>query len=256
MSGTEIDLKQALQIARTFNLAFNNAFMFGGDHQTTKDSSANFFIMLEQAFDIVGIITVSVERGSVYLENHCVDKLVSVARIASRFTKAGLQSVSFDKDAALEDVQALFFMIGSLADFKDVATMQQYLVNNSIAGVRLNYVQYQKVTVDEAIVNRDLLSETQMLNNLPAKGKGDYGQPDPVDLRSGLAEILSLGSGAHENQPSGSDAAGAAGASSAEYDRFIATQIKSISHQLDASARPDDAPPPCLRQKCLNQSTG
>lgn len=243
MSETVIDLKQALQIARTFNLAFNNAFMFGGDHQTTKDSSANFFIMLEQAFSMVDVITVSAERGSVYLENHCVDKLVSVGRIVSRFTKAGLQSVSFTHDATLGSIQALFFMFGSLADFKDVATMQDYLIHNQIAGVRLNYVVYQKVTVDEAIVNKDLLSENRLLNNLQAISTGGGGQPDAGDLRTGLAEILSLGAAAHEQGPAVSGVAGSAGLSSAEYDTFITTHIQAISRQLAASAGSDDVIP-------------
>jgi hypothetical protein len=243
MSETAIDLKQALQIARTFNLAFNNAFMFGGDHQTTKDSSANFFIMLEQAFSIVAMITVSVERGTVYLENHCVDKLVSVARINSRFTKAGVQSVSFDKDATLESIQALFYMFGSLADFKDVATMQDYLGNNHISGVRLNYVVYQKVTVDEAIVNKEILSETRLLGNLHALAKGDSGQSDTGDIRSGLADILSLGAAAYEKGLSGSGVAEAASISRTEYDSFISTQIKTISRQLNAPAEAEDDTP-------------
>ena len=36
MSETALDLQQALLIARAFNLAFNNAFMYGGSHQTTR----------------------------------------------------------------------------------------------------------------------------------------------------------------------------------------------------------------------------
>ena len=238
MSDTAIDLKQALQIARTFNLAFNNAFMFGGEHQTTKDSSVNFFNMLVPALDAAGILTVSVERGSVYLENHCVDKLVSVARICSRLTKAGVQSVTFDKDAVLEGIQALFYMFGSLADFKDVETMQNHLRNNNISGVRINYVVYQKVTVDEAIVNKELLSETQLLGNLQALNKGNDGQSVPGDIRSGLADILSLGTSVY-----GSAGADASSLSREEYDSFISTQIKTMNRQLNVSLEPEDDTP-------------
>src|SRR5512137_1241830 len=114
MAETAIDIKQALQIARGFNLAFNNAFMYGGSHQTTKDSAASFFQVLQPLLAVAGIITVSVERGSVYIENHCVDKLVSVPRITSRFTKTGVQSLSFDKDASPGSAQALFYLMGAL----------------------------------------------------------------------------------------------------------------------------------------------
>ena len=238
MSDTALDSKQALQIARTFNLAFNNAFMFGGEHQTTKDSSVNFFSMLVPALDAAGILTVSVEKGSVYLENHCVDKLVSAARIISRLTKAGVQSVSFDKDATLEGIQSLFYMFGSLADFKDLETMQSHLRNNHVFGVRLNYVVYQKVTVDEAIVNKDLLSDAQLLSNLQVLNKADDGTSAPGDLRSGLADILSLSATAH-----GAGGADTSSLSREEYDSFISNQIKTINRQLTASvASGDDIP--------------
>ncbi len=239
MSDTSIDLKQALQVARLFNLAFNNAFMFGGEHQTTKDSSANFLAILQQTLGATPIITVSVERGSVYLENHCVDKLVSVARIVSRLGKAGVQSVSFDKDADLKSIQALFLMIGSLADFKDVATMQDYLRNNHSSGVRINYVVYQKVTVDETIVNKELLSETLLQGNLQTPGKLDGGQPDSADLRAGLAEIISLGAEPHENDSGFTESADV---SPAEYEKFISRQLKTINRQLNTSTDCDDAP--------------
>ena len=235
MSDTVIDVKQALQIARLFNLAFNNAFMFGGEHQTTKDSSVNFFNLLQQTLGAAGIITISVERGSVYLENHCVDKLVSVPRITSRLNKAGVQSVSFDRDLALEGVQALFYMIGSLADFKDVASMQSHLRNHHISGVRINYVVYQKVTVDEAVVNKEVLSENLLLNSLQAAGNSTNGLPGPCDLRAELSDILLLGSTSYLREPEGVDNTGMPAVSLAGYDAIITTQITAINKQLAVS---------------------
>lgn len=243
MSDTAIDLKQALQIARTFNLAFNNAFMFGGEHQTTKDSSANFFTLLKQALNDATIITISVERGSIYLENHCVDKLVSVARIDSRFTKAGVQSISFDREATLESILALFYMIGSLADFKDVATMQEHLRNNHISGVRLNYVVYQKVTLDETVIDKELLSENQLLSDLQVLNKGNNDPSGSENIFSGLADILSLGATVYGRGASETGITDASSVSQAEYDTFISTQIKTINGQLNASEVTEDDTP-------------
>ncbi len=163
MSETAIDLKQALQIARAFNLAFNNAFMYGGSHQTTKDSAATFFHVLQPLLDISSTITIIAEKDSIYIENHCVDKLVSVQRINNRFKKTGVQSISFDRDASLESALALFYVMGSLSDFQSVDAMQTYLTKERIAGVKINYVVYKKVTLDEAVVNKEVFSETQSL---------------------------------------------------------------------------------------------
>lgn len=238
MSDSAIDLKQALQIARTFNLAFNNAFMFGGEHQTTKDSSANFFAMLQQALAVVPMLTISAERGSLYLENHCIDKLVSVARIISRFSKAGIQSVSFDREADLAAVQYLFFMVGSLAEFKDAATMQQFLRNTRSAGVRLNYVVYQKVTVDETVVDKGMLSDVRLLHDLQPRqqGGGEHSLPGE-GLRADLAGILAQGAGDPAQHPDIAGLPETSPPADDAYDTFISSQLQSLRRQL---AKPED----------------
>lgn len=241
MSETAIDLKQALLIARAFNLAFNNAFMYGGSHQTTKDSAVTFFGVLRPLLDVVRIITVSVEKDSVYFENHCVDKLVSVQRIGSRFKKTGVQSVSFDSGVSLEGVQALFYLMGSLSDFKSVDSMQAYLDNERVSGVRINYVVYKKVTIDDEIVNRDVLSDTQLLfGSQHAPGAGSSGQADPGRIFREFSEILSLRNVANENEVSGAEGADSSGVSETDYDKFITTQIKSLHNQLDSTEVIDD----------------
>jgi len=231
MSDTVIDAKYALQIARLFNLAFNNAFMFGGGHQTTKDSSVNFYALLQQALHALEIITISVERGSVYLENHCVDKLVSVPRITSRLNKAGVQSISFDRDLTLEGVQGLFFMIGSLAEFKDVSSMQSYLRAQQLAGVRLNYVVYQKITIDETVINKELLSENHLLNHSPVLQGGGTGFAASQELSSEIAELLSSGT------------ASTAVPHHVESDVSLTSQIRDLSRRFTESPDVDDDTP-------------
>jgi len=241
MSEIAIDLKQALQIARAFNLAFNNAFMYGGSHQTTKDSAASFFHVLQSMLDITSIITVSAEKDSIFFENHCVDKLVSVQRINSRFKKAGVQSVSFDRDVSLESALALFYVMGSLSDFKSVETMQTYLNNERISGVRINYVVYQRVTIDDAIVNKNTLSETQLLfGGQKGPGTGSYVPADSSRILREFSEMLALRTSAHQNEVSGAGGADSTKLSQAEYDKFISTQIKSINNKLTSSEESED----------------
>ena len=241
MSEIAIDLKQALQIARPFNLAFNNAFMYGGSHQTTRENAATFFHVLRPMLDNVNIITVSAEKDSVYIENHCVDKLVSVQRINSRFKKAGVESVSFDREASMESVQALFYLMGSLSDFTCVETMQAYLDNERISGVKINYVVYKKVTIDDTIVNKDVLSETQLLfSNQQALGTGAYVQADPDRILREFSEIMSLTNSANENGVSGTVGVAPSKLSQDDYGKFITTQIKSINNQLMSTEKAED----------------
>jgi hypothetical protein len=235
MAEIAIDMTQALQLARAFNLAFNNAFMYGGTHQTTRENAGTFFNVLLPLLYNTAIITISAEKDSVYVENHCVDKLVSVQRINSRFKKTGLQSISFDRDVSLPSVQALFYLLGALADFTSVETMQAYLDAERITGVKINYVVYKKVTLDDTIVNKDALSDSQLLfANQHIPGTGSQGQADSANLLREFSEILSLHT-AQEHGGSTPVATGTANVSQADYDSFISKQIKSINTQLNTT---------------------
>jgi len=232
MSETAVDLKQALPVARAFNLAFNNAFMYGGSHQTTKDSAATFFNVLRPLLDTAGSITVSVDRGSVFVENHCVDKVVSVQRLMSRFTKTGVQSVTFDREASQESVQALYYVMGSLSEFHRVDEMQAYLRDARVSGVRINYVVYQKVTLDDTVVDKITFSETQLLLN---SQKETSVQANPEKILKEFSEILSLRNSTPENETTGAGGTDSSGLSQAGYDKFITSQIKSLNNQLTSS---------------------
>jgi len=236
-----LDITQALQIARAFNLAFNNAFMYGGRHQTTKDSAVTFFHVLQPLFNISSTITIIAEKDSIYIENHCVDKLVSVQRINNRFKKAGVQSISFDRDATLESDLAFFYVMGSLSDFKNVDAMQTYLKKEGTSGIKINYVVYKKVTLDEAVVNKGVFSETQSLfGNQHSLGTGLNDQSDPGKILRDLSEILSLSSSANGNEVPADGSSALSGLSQSDYDKFITTQIKSINNQLSSSERAED----------------
>jgi len=210
--------------------------MYGGSHQTTKDSAATFFHVLQPLLDISSTITIIAEKDSIYIENHCVDKLVSVQRINNRFKKTGVQSISVDRDASLESALALFYVMGSLSDFQSVDAMQTYLSKELIAGIKINYVVYKKVTLDEAVVNKEVFSETQSLfGNQQSLGTG----PNVQILRD-FSEILSLRSSANENEVSAAGTAAPSELSQADYDKFITTQIKSINNQLSSSEGSED----------------
>lgn len=236
-----IDLKQALQIARAFSLAFNNAFMYGGGHQTTKDSAASFFQVVRPMLDSAGIITVSADKESIFFENHCVDKLVSAQRISHRFKKAGVQSISFDNETCRESVLALFYLLGSISDFPNVDSMQVYLARQRIAGIRINYVVYRKVTLDDAIVHKDVLSETRSQSNVQQLlASGSYLQADPAGILKEFSEILSLRTAADDTDSSAAGNAASSGLSPEDYDKFITSQIRSINNRLTATEESED----------------
>ena len=82
---TPFNQKQADQLARLFNLAFNCALLYGGGHQTTIDNAVPFFTHLSGMLEGNEMLTLSVEHESVFFENWSIDKAVNQRRIASYF---------------------------------------------------------------------------------------------------------------------------------------------------------------------------
>lgn len=240
MSEVVIELKQASQIARAFNQAFNNAFMYGGSHQTTKDSAASFFLVMQPLLDSAGILTVSADKESIFCENHCVDKLVSTQRINNRFKKLGVQSISFDRETSRESALALFYVMGSLSDFPNVDAMRAFLASQCVSGIRINYVVYRKVTLDDAIVNKDVLSETRLQSSAQQLlAPGSYLRADPAKIFEEFSEILSLRTAADHIERSAAETDASSRLSPDDYDKFITSQIRSINNRLETPEGPE-----------------
>jgi hypothetical protein len=173
------DQKQADQLGRSFNLAFNCALLYGGGHQTTIDNSVPFFTHLTAMLEGKEMLTLSVERESVFFEGWCVDKAVNQRRIVGYFKKAGLQSVTFETGVLRDEVIIFIRMIGDLRESPSVDVMIKSLTANRVKKIRLNYVTYRKVTVDEAVVDKQILS-----SSTPREARPDH--PAQADLDKGV----------------------------------------------------------------------
>jgi hypothetical protein len=108
------------------------------------------------------MLTLSVERESVFFEGFCIDKAVNQRRITGYFKKAGLQSVTFDAGVLRDEVVIFIRMIGDLQESPSAEVMKKGLAANKVKKIRVNYVTYRKVTVDEAVVDKSMLSTGPM----------------------------------------------------------------------------------------------
>jgi hypothetical protein len=155
-SGAIIDQRQAETIARLFNMTYNGAMLYGGTHQTTQESAVPLFNLIKRHVDNTNaMLSIIVERESAYVENFCVDKIINVRRLILHFKKAGLQSISFDSSVSLESIRSLFMVLSDQQGYPAVDDMKNGLMLKHCEGVRLNYVVYRKMTVDEAVVNKE-----------------------------------------------------------------------------------------------------
>jgi|WetSurMetagenome_2_1015567.scaffolds.fasta_scaffold00008_25 hypothetical protein len=154
-AGGKIDQKHAETLARLFNLAYNGAVLYGGSHQTAVDAALPFHAFLARMLSNESMVTLIVERDSVYIENFCIDKIINVRRLVVHFKKAGIQSITFSKEVTVEGIKALLVVLSDAEKYPTAAAMQHGLAMLGGGGIRFNYVVYRKMTTDEKVVNKN-----------------------------------------------------------------------------------------------------
>jgi hypothetical protein len=153
-AGPSVVKKDIENLARQFNKVFGHALMYGVKHQMTVDSIKPFFTVLAMSLEKSPLITISIERESVFLEGTNVDKAVNPKKLAAHFNKVGIQSLSFER-GLLENALSLFLEItADSKKFTNVEQMKADLAKRGVKGVRLNYVMYRKMTADEQVVGK------------------------------------------------------------------------------------------------------
>ncbi len=154
--GVALDRRQAETIARLFNMAYNSAVLYGGNHQATKEGAIVFYNFIFKCISASGTVSIINERESVFIENFCVDKIINTKRLVSHLKKTRIQSISFSSELTQSHVMMLFEVLSDAQKFPTVDEMKKGLTLFNAAGVKLNYVVYRKMTIDEAIVDKDV----------------------------------------------------------------------------------------------------
>ncbi len=185
-----INQRQAETLARLFNMAYNSAMLYGGAHQTTQDSTTPLFAHIKKYVDNKDTtLSIIAERESVYVENFCVDKIINARRLVLHFRKADLQSVSFDSGVTIESIRRLFLVLSDQQAYPKVDDMKNALMLGHSEGIRLNYVVYRKMTVDEAIVDK-MTAGIASSNVTSASASGETGITSP--FAADAADLVSL----------------------------------------------------------------
>ncbi len=152
-SDVEFTRREAESIARTFNLAFNNAVIYGAHHPSVKKSLYDFLGVLLDPLNQSGMISFMLHRESLFVEQWRVDTKLHARRLLDFFTKSGVQSISFEKGLNGDTLRAFFpILVGS---DKNVERIQTALAEQNIKVIRINYVFYRKITSDETVVQKE-----------------------------------------------------------------------------------------------------
>ena len=228
-----ISQEQTDQIARKLNIIFNTATLYGGSHPSTKKSAGEFSQFLEKIFDDIPMITLLRMGDSLYIEKSCVDHRMNPSRIIAYFERIGIESVSFKKGIVEEDIKVFIRVFSDYKSFPTVGKMSEELKKHGVSNILLNFVFLQKVTKDDAVIDKDALVKEESQDVDEKKVYEQIGRlfslKDIVDNPGSIAQNIV--------SKSGKDGEG---------DFSIISQLKDIHKQIrdtgskDASISADD----------------
>jgi GGDEF domain-containing protein len=153
--GANLDSKTIEQLARLFNVAFNGANLYGGDHPTTKKSAEPFFSVLSSVLPSVKTVSFIYDRDSLFVEEICIDRVINTRRIISQFAKLEIASVTFEAGTRLEDIQSFIRICGVTHENATLNEITAELKAAGVRGIRLNYIRYGKITDDQTVIGKD-----------------------------------------------------------------------------------------------------
>ncbi|MDD5676276.1 MAG: hypothetical protein PHC61_19035, partial [Chitinivibrionales bacterium] len=148
--------KQAEAAVRFFNNAFNASGMYGPAHPTMLYACDSFFSAIKEPLLTYERLTLMVELDALFLEGFQVDRAVNVKRLVVYLKKFGIHSFTFERRISIEETQQFMQLFCNQAVMnRGVETLKAACEAQNIQSIRVNYVMYQKVTMDDAVVKKD-----------------------------------------------------------------------------------------------------
>jgi hypothetical protein len=181
-----LNQKQAEQIIRLFNVGFNSALLYGGDHPTTIRNTDPFIVAITNELKSAPILSIIVDRESLFLDEFCADRVINPKRIIAHFNKSAIQSVSFEKGVEPRDILGFFKFAGDTKTVHPGDQIQVLLRNFGCKCIRLNYIRYGKITSDETLISKNAASSA----NTAPTGALSKSTVEEIEKITSLARLL------------------------------------------------------------------
>jgi hypothetical protein len=190
MSTNELTQKDAEQILRMFNVGFNSALLYGGAHPTTLKNIEPFIVQILKSLDQSPIISLIIDRESLFLDEFCADKIINTKRIISQFTKIKIVSVSFENGLTQQGIQEFFKLAGDMNLQYNAEQIEAHFRASGLQGLRLNHVRYGKITSDETLISRETASRIDQTQQTTPQGTIDQHTLEEIQKVISLAKML------------------------------------------------------------------
>lgn len=184
-----LNQKQAEQIIRMFNVGFNSALLYGGDHPTTIKNIEPFIGLIIKELLSTSIVSIIVDRESLFIDEFCADRVINPKRIIAQFTKSAIQSVSFQNGVGQRDIQEFIKLAADIKTVPHADQIQNSLKKSGCNGIRLNHIRYGKITSDETLISKNSVSSSDA-TNAAFKGTLSKSAVEEIEKIISLARLL------------------------------------------------------------------
>jgi len=186
--------RQAEIVGRQFNSAVTNTSAYGSDHPVSERAYETFLAGIGECLDRVEPITLMLDRGSFFVEDHPVDAKFNSGRLAIVFRKLHLESVTFHNGLDADALRHLMNVLTSPDDFDDIEAVRQALDEHGVDSIKVNHVVLRKFTSDDEVISRGGLEELTDLAEQAVSSGGKAGETDRPsdDLMARVEKIFSM----------------------------------------------------------------
>ncbi|MGM0461887.1 MAG: hypothetical protein ACQEQ4_05640 [Fibrobacterota bacterium] len=148
------------EISIKLNLLFNNLILFGPNHPSHRNASADLAEIIRRTATLNHHITLLKNGESFYIGKHCVDTYLNVSRTAGQFQKTSLESITFKQNVSSQDI-AVFggIYIEAVREQKNYEYINSALEKQGIHTIITNYVTLREVTKQQKIIDGDNFNE-------------------------------------------------------------------------------------------------
>jgi uroporphyrinogen-III synthase len=169
-------------------IAFNNYSLYGESHPLTSRGIDDCAAALREGLDTVSMVTLHLEQDFIACEEWRLDKRAYGPRLVARLKDAKVQSLTFYRQLERSDIAVLLEMLADSSEYPSVDRMAEAIASRKAKALRFNYVTYQKVTMDESIVQRDLHRFAELLGqsagDSPHGASSALGAPSHIQAQS------------------------------------------------------------------------
>ena len=149
----------ANKIGRVFSMLFNRAMMYDMNHPYTTQSIRDFYRLISDELKKYSPIVLIMNQDKFFIEEEALDPKINTSKLLSHFKKTAIQSILFEDGMTRVDLEKFFSVIVDTAEYSDLEQMQKAVKEQGVVKLKLNYVFYQKITVDDAVLEKNSIKD-------------------------------------------------------------------------------------------------